>query len=108
MTLNTMHILEWFLGAKLVMVEVASTVSFGMLLVWLLWKEYERLFGSRSRVRHRRVAVRTHKNGHLIVDGPPYQGYCSMNSTLALMNSASTLRCSSTALASTQETERAN
>jgi hypothetical protein len=45
-----MQLLEWFLWAHLVtivvMVEIASTVSFGMLLVWGLWREYLRLFRS--------------------------------------------------------------
>jgi hypothetical protein len=37
-------LLEWFLQVKVLMVEIASTVSFGMLLVWVLWREYKRLF----------------------------------------------------------------
>lgn len=41
---QVMRLLEWFLQVKVVMVEIASTVSFGMLLAWLLWKEYKRLF----------------------------------------------------------------
>ncbi|HEY2392576.1 MAG TPA: hypothetical protein VGK22_15480 [Candidatus Angelobacter sp.] len=36
--------LEWFLQVKVMMVEIASTVSFGMLLVWVIWHEYKRLF----------------------------------------------------------------
>ncbi len=64
---------------------------------------------ARSRVRHRRVAVHAQKKAHLIVGGSPCQGiYCSMDSTLALMNSASILRGSSTGVDSTQEIERAN
>jgi hypothetical protein len=63
---------------------------------------------ARSRVRHRRVAVQMRKNGHLVVGSPPYQGYCSIDSTVAFMNSASILRGSSTGLDSTQEIERAN
>ncbi|MFL6389329.1 MAG: hypothetical protein ACJ71U_17760 [Terriglobales bacterium] len=39
-----MRVLEWFLQIKVLMVEIASTISFGLLLVWLLWKEYKRLF----------------------------------------------------------------
>jgi hypothetical protein len=46
-------LLEWFLQVKVVMVEIASTVSFGMLLVWVLWREYKRLFRSRSILRVR-------------------------------------------------------
>jgi len=45
-----MQLLERVLRAHLVtivvMVEIASTVSFGMLLVWGLWREYLRLFRS--------------------------------------------------------------
>jgi hypothetical protein len=39
-----MQLLEWFLQIKVLMVEITSTVSLGMLLVWLLLKEYKRLF----------------------------------------------------------------
>jgi hypothetical protein len=39
-----MRLLEWFLQVKVLMVEIASTLSFGMLLAWGLWKEYRRLF----------------------------------------------------------------
>jgi hypothetical protein len=39
-------LLEWFLQVKVLMVEIASTVSFGMLLVWVLWREFKRLFRS--------------------------------------------------------------
>jgi hypothetical protein len=46
---SVIEIIEWLLVVKLVIVvvmaEVASTASFGMLLVWLLRKEYKHLFG---------------------------------------------------------------
>lgn len=49
---NVIHIIEWLLMLKLVvvlvMVEITTTVSFGMLLVWLLRKEYKHLFGASS------------------------------------------------------------
>lgn len=44
-------IFEWFLRARVLMVEIASSISFGMLLGWLLWKEYQRLF------RHKRCPL---------------------------------------------------
>jgi hypothetical protein len=46
---SVIHLIELLLMLKLVviivMVEIASTVSIGMLLVWLLRKEYKHLFG---------------------------------------------------------------
>lgn len=50
------RIIEWLSAAKVVMADVASTVSFAMLLVWALWKEYRRLFGHRSLLRIRNNA----------------------------------------------------
>jgi hypothetical protein len=35
---------EWFLKMKLWMAELASVISLGMLLVWVLMHEYQTLF----------------------------------------------------------------
>jgi hypothetical protein len=35
---------EWFLKLKLWMAELASVISLGMLLVWVLMHEYQTLF----------------------------------------------------------------
>jgi hypothetical protein len=47
---NVFHVIEWLLMLKLVavlvMVEITTILSFGMLLVWLLQKEYKHLFGT--------------------------------------------------------------
>jgi hypothetical protein len=51
-----MRFLEWLLEIKMVMVEVASTLSFGMFLVWLLRKEFRHLFGPRPFLRHRQTS----------------------------------------------------
>jgi hypothetical protein len=45
--LDLKHILDWFVRAKLIMVEIASSASFGMFLFWALWQEYRRLFRHR-------------------------------------------------------------
>ena len=54
--MDVKQIIEWLLAAKVVMADVASTVSFAMLLAWALWKEYKRLFGHRSILRGRNDA----------------------------------------------------
>jgi len=35
---------DWFTKAKLYMVEIATLISIGMMLVWCLWNEFHRLF----------------------------------------------------------------
>ena len=39
-----MNLPEWFSQVKIILVELASTVSLGLILVWLVWKEYEHLW----------------------------------------------------------------
>jgi hypothetical protein len=48
---GAMKIVEMFLQIKLWMLEIASTLSIGMLLVWVLWREFNRLFRHRPVVR---------------------------------------------------------
>lgn len=41
---NRMNLPEWFSRIKINLVELASTVSLFLILVWLVWKEYVHLF----------------------------------------------------------------
>jgi hypothetical protein len=42
-----MNLPEWFSRLKIILVELASTVSLCLVLAWLVWKEYEHLFSAK-------------------------------------------------------------